>query len=399
MLIEFSVKNYGPFRDRSVLSMEKDGGSEHPDNAVLCPETGEDVLTSAVVFGLNSSGKSMLFKALGDLLDFIRTVPAPNSGIPWYNPFRLSRESSTAPTEMSVMFSADGVLYEYLLSVDSERVTYESLRSYPRGRITRVFERSDAGCRFTRSQESELRRILGMTASNAPLLTVAAQFNNETCLRVHRYLTGRIRVIGDQPEGDIWDVVSRMSSDPWMKERVVNAMRVADFGISDVVGDAGSGDDDSRRHLEMRHDFPGSDADAESLLFPYGIESRGTLQMLGMMGPVIEALRDGGTVLFDEFGSSLHTVIARWIISQFSAPSNPNGAQIIVNTHDLMLMDTDLLLRRDQIWFTDKDRSTGAASLYPLSDFNGVRKDMDILKSYLSGRFDALPSLDRGDIL
>lgn len=104
-------------------------------------------------------------------------------------------------------------------------------------------------------------------------------------------------------------------------------------------------------------------------------------------------------VLFDEFGSSLHTAISRWIIGQFSAPSNPNGAQLLINTHDLMLMDTEMLFRRDQIYFTNKDRGTGAAELYSLSDFKGVRKDLDVLKSYLSGRFDAIPEIDRGDLL
>ena len=45
------------------------------------------------------------------------------------------------------------------------------------------------------------------------------------------------------------------------------------------------------------------------------------------------------------------------------------------------------------------DRGTGAAELYSLSDFKGVRKDLDVLKSYLSGRFDAIPEIDRGDLL
>ena len=52
MLLEFTLRNYGPFRDEAVLSMEKDAGDEHPDNTVICPETGKQVLTSAAVFGL-----------------------------------------------------------------------------------------------------------------------------------------------------------------------------------------------------------------------------------------------------------------------------------------------------------------------------------------------------------
>ena len=420
MLLEFTLRNYGPFRDEAVLSMEKDAGDEHPDNTVICPETGRQVLTSAAVFGLNSSGKSRVFMAMGDLIRLIGSVPAPNSPIPFYNPFRLSRDSLREPTGMSIKFTAYGVRYEYGIAFDSERIASEYLHSYPHGRITKVFIRDGQGFTFRRSDESSMRLISEMTPQNTPFLTMAAQLNNPVCQSVHRYLTRNIVVIGDAPMNLLWDVLSRISDDDRMKDRMVCAMGIADFGISDFIGETHSADvddtpglpiqlkqllesvPDSRivsNRLEMRHDFPNADVDESLHYFPYSIESRGTLQMFSMMGPVIEALRSGGVVLFDEFGSSLHTNISRWIVGQFSASSNPRGAQLLVNTHDLMLMDTEMLFRRDQIYFTNKDRGTGAAELYSLSDFKGVRKDLDVLKSYLSGRFDALPDIDRGDIL
>ena len=71
MLLEFTLKNYGPFRDEAVLSLVKDSGDEHPDNSVTCPGTDSRVLTSAAVFGLNSSGKSRVFMAIGDLIRII----------------------------------------------------------------------------------------------------------------------------------------------------------------------------------------------------------------------------------------------------------------------------------------------------------------------------------------
>ena len=420
MLLQFSVKNYGPFRDEAVLSLERDSGDEHPDNLVTCPGTGDRVLTSAAVFGLNSSGKSGLFIALRDLIQMIRSVPAPNAPIVAYNPFCLSNGTIGQPCEMDIRFTADGVLYDYGISFDSERVVAEHLHSYPNGRITRVFERGDDGYLFTRSEESSLRRISEMTPPNAPLLTMGAQFNNRVCRPVHLYLTTMITVVGDTPLDIMWGVLSDVAHDASVKERMVRAMRIADFGISDIVGESeetaprdvpgmppqmaellASVPDARvmRNRFEMRHDFPDADVGDAYRSFPWYMESRGTLQMFSMMGPIIKALRDGGVVFFDEFGSSLHTAISRWIIGQFSAPSNPNGAQLIINTHDLMLMDTELLFRRDQIYFTDKDRKSGAAELYALSDFKGVRKDMDVLKSYLSGRFDALPDIDGGDIL
>ena len=54
-------------------------------------------------------------------------------------------------------------------------------------------------------------------------------------------------------------------------------------------------------------------------------------------------------------------------------------------------MDIDELLRRDQIWFVNKNRDNGSSELYCLSDFEGVRKDTDVLKAYLNGRYDAMP--------
>ena len=419
MLLEFALNNYGPFRDEAVLSLEKGAGNEHPDNAVDCPETDQQVLTSVAVFGLNSSGKSRVFMAMGDLIRLIGSVPAPNSPIPFYNPFRLSKDSLQSPTGMSVKFTTEGVRYEYGISFDSERIVSEHLYSYPRGRITKVFVRNGQGFTFRRTDESSMRRISDMTSQNTPFLTMAAQLNNPICQSVHRYLTRSIVVIGDAPINLLWEVLSRITDDHQMKDSMVKAMGIADFGISDVIGETRKADiEDIPRlppqlrqliesvpdpkvvsnRLEMRHDFPGADVDEALHYFPYSIESRGTLQMFSMMGPVIEALRSGGVVLFDEFGSSLHTSISRWIIGQFSASSNIMGAQLIVNTHDLMLMDTEMLFRRDQIYFTNKDRDTGAAELYSLSDFKGIRKDLDVLKSYLSGRFDAIPDIDRGDI-
>jgi AAA15 family ATPase/GTPase len=67
--------------------------------------------------------------------------------------------------------------------------------------------------------------------------------------------------------------------------------------------------------------------------------------------------------------------------------------QVIVTTHESNLLDQDLL-RRDEIWFAEKD-STGATKLYSLLDFK-VRNDLEIRKHYLQGRFGAIPFL--GDI-
>ena len=70
---------------------------------------------------------------------------------------------------------------------------------------------------------------------------------------------------------------------------------------------------------------------------------------------------------------------------------NKNHAQLIFTTHDVMLLDLSLM-RRDQIWFTDKDPQTLSTELFSLWDFS-VRKEENIRKGYLQGRFGAIPFL------
>ena len=68
-------------------------------------------------------------------------------------------------------------------------------------------------------------------------------------------------------------------------------------------------------------------------------------------------------------------------------------SQLIFTTHDTNLLDLDLL-RRDEIWFADKDKG-GASHLYSLAEFK-TRTDLKIEKGYLNGRFGAIPFI--GDI-
>jgi len=121
------------------------------------------------------------------------------------------------------------------------------------------------------------------------------------------------------------------------------------------------------------------------------------MQFFCLMGPVIHALENGYTIMLDEFGTFLHSDISKWILSQFRNSANPNKAQLVVNTQDQSLLDLGLL-RRDQIWFTDKGPQ-GNAELYAMSDFNGIRQDADVRKSYSAGKFDAKPFVKCEDVM
>jgi hypothetical protein len=80
-----------------------------------------------------------------------------------------------------------------------------------------------------------------------------------------------------------------------------------------------------------------------------------------------------------------------------SKEKNPNNAQLIFNTHDTNLLSSGFF-RRDQIWFTEKNRY-GASAIYSLANFKNVRKEDNFEKNYIRGKYGAVPYLGDFDKL
>lgn len=119
-------------------------------------------------------------------------------------------------------------------------------------------------------------------------------------------------------------------------------------------------------------------------------ESHGTKKLFSLLGPIIDTLQTGKILVIDEFDSRLHTLLSSFIVKLFNSnEKNPNNAQLIINTHDTNLLNNKLF-RRDQIWFTEKNRY-GATNLYSLVEYKKVRNDASFEKDYLLGKFGAIP--------
>jgi len=102
--------------------------------------------------------------------------------------------------------------------------------------------------------------------------------------------------------------------------------------------------------------------------------------------------------VIDELERSLHPLLASRLVQLFNDPTtNPKHAQLLFSTHDTNLLGTTLgepVLRRDQVWLTEKDPQ-GATVLYPLTDYK-PRKAENLERGYLQGRYGAIPFL--GDL-
>lgn len=407
VLLDFTVGNFGPFRDDATLSMGATTVTEHPDNLLADAPGGERVLSSAIVFGPNASGKTFITDAMRVLKGVVQVVDGdiPSS---LYTPYRLSEQCRESPVRMRVRLILDGILYDYRVKYRTGEIARESLYHYPNGRRKRVFSRSGPS-----EFEGTKRRMEAMTTPGKTYLAMASVGADPICSKVRDAITNGFIALSP----DLDELVQRScrfgDGNPGRKEMMVRALGTADLGISDYTYDergvrpadvtgripqdqyeATQLETDTllTRDICLRHDFTGR-VDEGAAVFPIELESAGTACMFGLVAPLIDALENGKVLTMDELGAHLHPSLTRWLVGQFSQGNNPNGAQLIANTHDIGLMDIDGLLRRDQIWFVNKSRVDGASELYRLSDFKGVRKDTDVMRRYLDGRFDAMPAV------
>ncbi|MEV7908590.1 AAA family ATPase, partial [Streptomyces anulatus] len=195
---------------------------------------------------------------------------------------------------------------------------------------------------------------------------------------------------------------------PELQERIANLMRAADTGIADfevveetdeelavrVARRQGAGGDftpQRQTRLLFRHT-----CGAGEFTLSLQDESEGTQQMFHLAVSVLPALEDGGVLLADELDASLHTYLSAKPIQLFQDPvTNPRGAQLIFASHDSALLGRVQgrdVLRRDQIWFTEKGED-GSTQLFPLTDFK-PRKEDNRERRYLTGRYGAVPNVD-----
>jgi len=129
---------------------------------------------------------------------------------------------------------------------------------------------------------------------------------------------------------------------------------------------------------------------SEMFKIPFSHQSRGVQRMFSIAFILNAALVLGGVVLIDELEASMHPHLARYIVDLFqNKETNTKGAQIIFTTHDTNLLDQSLL-RRDQIWFVEKDGC--CSTLYGLLEF-APRKDENLESGYLRGRYGGVPSM------
>ena len=423
MLVEFRVSNFRSFKEQQIFSMVASSDRTLESNTITSETLGKLRLNrSAAVYGANASGKSNLVAALSFVRDFVVNVytrrPAvirersDETSIPVI-PFLLDPVTKDAPSTFEIVFIQKGVRYQYGFEVDPVQVQAEWLIAFPHGQPQRWYERrlrTDGTYDYefrSKAFRGEKQVITEVTRPDVLYLSTGATFASEQLGEVYKWFEGlrflypnnRNRLIGN-------NTARRASQDLSFHKRVRDLLVFADVGIVDfTVEEVGDPiiqralfpeDDNVRARRALRYDTAfvhQNSPEHEAVALPLAQESRGTQQLFELARLWIEVLEQGQVLIADELGTSLHPLLTRKLVEMLNDPQlNRHGAQLIFNTHDVTLLDR-ALFRRDQIWFTEKDRD-GATHLYPLLDFS-PRKDEALEKGYLQGRYGAIPFIER----
>jgi len=415
MLIEFSVANFRSIQSRQTLSLVASADSAQMTRNTATMKTSSTefrLLRSAVIYGPNASGKSNLLLALETLRQLVLTSTTgiqEGQRLP-LTPFLLGH-TSEAPCEFEIVFGLDGTRYHYCLEAWPERIYKEWLVAYPHGRPQRWFEREYKpethrydwwfGPHF-KGERKQRQVWQNSTRTNALFLSTAVQLNNEQLRPLFDWLAHGLIVLAPGIAFNPFLSIDMLRDDA-PRSRLMRFMQAADIGID---------------RLELREEesapspglpfLPGhfiagapmkqvrvmawhkTAEGTGEVAIDLADESDGTRKLFEFAGGWLRALDSGATLFVDELDRSLHPKLTRFLVELFNSRSNERNAQLIFTTHDTTLLDTDLL-RRDQIWFMEKDASR-STRLYSLLDYS-PRKDEALERGYLKGRYGAVPSL------
>lgn len=416
MLIQFSFKNFKSFRDEVTLDLSAAKMTEFSERVVKIGN--EKILPMAIIYGANASGKSNIYNAFEYMADYVIESfkygdEEEKFGEYKPTPFLFDSVSETEESSFEVYFTIPGDnaerTYNYGFCIDRYGVTEEWLNS--RARTARKFTTV-----FYRSVEEDVLDLSGLPKSSQDNIRVAlekqvlisslgAKLKVNKCKDIRDwFLANEFADFGDPftnfflsrrlPKGFV--------DDASVQKKVVEYFASFDEHIRDFEIEKAPGDGENKEvtyKINALHKKIDSDTYAS---IPLGMESAGTLKMFALYPELQDVLEKGSVFFIDELNARLHPLLVRNFMLTFLNPEiNKNHAQLIFTTHDTWQLSNQLL-RRDEVWFTEKDEQ-GISNLYSLADFVDeagarIRKDESYEKNYLIGKYGAIPTLKSIDI-
>lgn len=400
------------FKNKVTLSMEKGNGLENEENVVFDGDI--NVLKSAAIYGANASGKSNLLKAFTCAILMVRTSSLISVGQKWVflRPFLFDEESKNRPSEFEFVFKTNGVKYKYYFSADENKVYDEVLDAYYTQKPTNIFRRTNTNNYEFYVDKKKLEALSMNNTENKLFLATATTWNYDKTKDAYLWFVNGIDTYDSFNNITDKDLIAYSNDSENLKEFALKLLNKADILIKDVTVHYEEKEIDNlllapfeksndkykvkNINIELEHEvMVGNDKHNYKLNFVD--ESSGTKVLFAFAPFLKRAFENTKVIIVDELERSLHPALVEFIVKLFNNKEiNKANSQLIFTTHAMNLLNLELL-RRDQIWFTEKNPENGVTDLYPLDSFS-VRKDENIQKGYINGRYGAIPFIKDVDL-
>lgn len=417
MLIDFKFKNFMSFADECDFTMLANKDNSHSDELI---SFGKDRASKVrLIYGANASGKTSFINAMYFISSFIANSNMLLEKMPiQVVPFKFCDNCFNTPSEFAITFIKDGLKYAYSFSCTREKVIDERLDIYYSAKPTMIFNRFDTNNYEFNKDAKILNPLKERNLDNKLFLVTTASWNYEKTKPVVDYLLNTITVMdvdvlwkicldriyenNEQEEYKAFCLKILNNADISISDFKVDPKKLKDVGseaemLNKLLSVATNGNEDAMKTIQDTniysfttfHNVKNDNKDNKYPL-PLNEESLGTIKMFKYSPVLYYVFKEGKVLFVDEIDKSLHPLMAEYLIKMFHDKNiNTSNAQLIANTHDTNLLNLDNL-RRDDIWFTERNYENGRTEMYSLADFS-PRKTENIEKAYLLGRFGAIP--------
>ena len=413
MLLQFYFSNYRSFEGEGILDMRASGSNElssHIRNSL-----NEKVLPVTAIYGANASGKSSVFEAFR-FMTFCVLESLSFSDDNKKNSYKLKvdsfkfSDSRDKPSEFEINYidkkGKKELYYNYGFKIDNSGILEEYLALNTKTGVKRnedytyVFKRERNQKLYLDSSIEKFRENLEISLKDKTLLvSLGAKLNIDDFIRVRTwFINAEVINFSNSLYGIFLEntLPDNIIESEKVRKNLVSFINSFDDTIIDIEVEKISAIDESDSDNYRVFTVHKSDKGTSTARISMNEESSGTKKMFSLYQTLLDILEKGTVFFADELDIKLHPLLMRNILLTFTdKEKNPNNAQLIFTTHNTIYMDMNLL-RRDEIWFVEKDN--GVSNLYSLDDITNekgekVRKDSNYEKHYLLGNYGAIPNL------
>ncbi len=425
MIINFSVKNFGSFKEEQTLSFEAEK-STHLEDFYVTKVKNLRLLKIALIYGANASGKTMLLKALDFLRDLVLNPVNKKTELLDFQPFLFDQNTSKENTVLSIEFIHNDIKYFYQVQFNRKAIVSETLKYFSPKKATVFNRETDLDKQFT---TIKFGRKIKVPKASLNALEANTLWNNTV---LGGYLKTNIEIKELKEVVDWFENYLEPVIYPWMelskfiaflidsnlieKHSLLRILKKADLNISDVffekkemkipevlidfLEDFSFIPKHKLKVIKNENTFTNFDfdlifkhtIDGNDYNLPFNIESAGTQRYFGFAGILTLLIKNPKIFPIDELGASLHPDLYQHFLLTFLA--NAKNSQIIATTHNREILADKDLIRDDALWITNKTKE-GATELYSFADFDSsiIRDTTNRLNAYKSGKLGGIPNL------